>query len=74
MTALPRVEDPMPLDAFVEASHLYRQAKKRGVTIRSSVDALIAVCGIRNDLEVLHVDRDFEMLATVSDLRQRRVA
>ncbi|MCU0724745.1 MAG: hypothetical protein MUE73_02990 [Planctomycetes bacterium] len=37
------------------------------------MDCLIAACAIRSDLEVWHVDRDYEALAAVSTLRQRRV-
>jgi hypothetical protein len=39
--------------------------------VRSSVDCLIAACAIRHDLEVLHRDRDYAALATVSSLRAR---
>jgi predicted nucleic acid-binding protein len=35
------------------------------------VDCLIAACAIRHDLEVLHRDRDFDALATISPLRAR---
>jgi len=56
---------------FLEAAGLYRTARRRGLTIRSSVDCLIAVCALRNDLEVLHDDRDFTALSEVSTLRQR---
>jgi len=41
--------------------------------VRSSVDCLIAACALRHDLDVLHRDRDFPVLARVSRLRQRRV-
>jgi predicted nucleic acid-binding protein len=33
------------------------------MTVRSGVDCLIAACAIRNQLEVLHSDRDFAALA-----------
>jgi predicted nucleic acid-binding protein len=35
------------------------------------VDCLIAACAIRHHLEVLHDDRDFDMLGGVSSLRVR---
>jgi predicted nucleic acid-binding protein len=50
---------------------LYRAARRRGITARSSVDCLIAACALRHDLEILHRDRDFAMLARVSGLRHR---
>lgn len=73
MFALPMVESPMDEAVFLAAARLYRAARHAGVTVRSSVDCLIAACAIRSDLEVLHVDRDFAALARVSPLRQRRV-
>lgn len=71
MLALPLVESPMEADVFLEAATLYRSARRRGLTVRSSVDCLIAACALRHDLEVLHHDRDFTVLAEVSPLRVR---
>jgi predicted nucleic acid-binding protein len=73
MKALPIVESPMGLPVVEEASNLYRTARRAGFTVRSSVDCLIAACAIRHDLEVIHRDRDFEVLARVSALRVRKV-
>lgn len=73
MLALPRVESPMPEEVYVGAADLYRAARRAGVTVRSGVDCVIAACAIRNDLTVLHRDRDFDALARVSPLSARRV-
>jgi predicted nucleic acid-binding protein len=72
MFALPIVESPLRADLIVEAVGLYRAARRQGLTVRSSVDCLIAACALRHDLEILHHDRDFPVLARVSSLRQRR--
>jgi predicted nucleic acid-binding protein len=72
MLALPVVESPLVIDVVLTAAGLYRTARARGVTVRSSVDCLIAACALRHDLEVLHRDRDFDAIARVSPLRQRR--
>ena len=69
--AMPIVESPMGPDLVEEAVALYRSARRAGMTIRSSMDCLIAAAAIRNDLDVLHLDRDFTQLARVSPLRQR---
>jgi predicted nucleic acid-binding protein len=58
---------------FLEAAELYRTARRAGVTVRSSVDCLIAACAIRHRVGVLHVDRDFDALARVSPLIAQRV-
>jgi len=71
MLSFPVVESPLRESVFIEGVELYRSARRRGRTVRSSVDCLIAACAIRNSLEVLHRDRDFTALAEVSSLKQR---
>ncbi len=56
------------LEAAIGAAELYRNARKSGLTVRKSVDCLIAWHAIRADLPILHRDRDFDALARVSDL------
>ena len=70
--ALPIVESPLEADVFVEAADLYRTARSRGFTVRSSTDCLIAACALRHDLAVLHRDRDYRAIARVSRLREHR--
>ena len=71
MFGLPIVESPLAQEVFSEAIALYRSARRSGLTVRSSVDCLIATCALRHDLEVLHRDRDYAALARVSALRHR---
>lgn len=73
MHALPIVESPMPAGVFDEAAVLYRAARRAGLTVRSGVDCLVAACAIRHNLDVLHHDRDYDVLARISPLRSRRV-
>jgi predicted nucleic acid-binding protein len=67
------VESPLRAEVFLEATELYRRARRAGRTIRSGIDCLIAVCALRNSLAVLHCDRDFDRLAEVSALQSRAV-
>jgi predicted nucleic acid-binding protein len=69
MFALPLVESPLEATLFQEAVDLYRAARRAGITVRSSVDCLIAACAIRHDLELVHADRDYGALSRVSKLR-----
>lgn len=71
MLNLPWVESPMSAAVFESAAELHRVGRRRGLTIRSSVDCLIAACALRNNLEVLHRDRDYAALAQISGLRER---
>src|SRR5208283_1887109 len=74
MLALPIVESPIEESLFLEAAELYRSARRRGLTIRSSVDCLIAACALRHNLPVLHSDRDFDLLGEISPLKTRPVS
>jgi predicted nucleic acid-binding protein len=71
MLAIPRVETPLDLPVVDEAVALYRAARRQGLTVRSSVDCLIAACALRHGLTVLHRDRDYPQLAKISALKQR---
>jgi predicted nucleic acid-binding protein len=67
MSSFPRV-DP-DLDDHVRAAELYRAARRRGITIRGTIDCLMAALCLNHDLILMHADRDFEHLATVAPLR-----
>jgi predicted nucleic acid-binding protein len=67
--AFPQLESPMNQDVFLLASDLYRSGRKRGLTIRSSVDCLIAAICIKHRTPIVHHDRDFDVLARFSDLK-----
>ncbi len=71
MFSLPIVESPLGEDVFSEAVDLYRSARRGGLTIRSSIDCLVAACAIRHDLELLHRDRDYAAIGEISALRHR---
>jgi predicted nucleic acid-binding protein len=73
MLALPAVESPLSIAVVEEAVGLYRTARRHGLTVRSSVDCLIAACALRHGLTVLHRGRDYPQLAQVSSLQQNKV-
>ena len=73
MFAFPFVESPLEASLFEEAVGLYRTARRAGVTVRSSIDCLIAACAIRHGLTVLHQDRDYVLLAGISPLQERQL-
>jgi hypothetical protein len=65
---------PRGLETFETAANLYRAARRRGLTVRRSVDCLIAATCLETDSEIDHNDRDFDALARVSDLTIYRPA
>jgi predicted nucleic acid-binding protein len=54
---------------YDDAATLYRLCRRRGETVRRLIDCLIAGVAIRAGLDVLHADRDFEVLARHTSLR-----
>jgi len=57
------------LKTFDRAAAVYRDCRKKGLTIRSTVDCLIAATCLEADAELYHNDRDFDAIARVSGLK-----
>ena len=55
------------------AVDLYRRLRKKGITIRKSVDCLIASYAIIADMYILHNDSDFTQIAKESKLKIYKV-
>ena len=53
----------------VQAADLYRSLRKEGITIRKPNDCLIAAYAIKNNLALLHDDKNFEFIASKSSLK-----
>lgn len=56
----------------VAAAMNYRTLRKNGITVRKTIDVLIATFCIENDFELIHNDRDFDGMETLLGLRVRR--
>lgn len=67
------IENPLTLEVYDSAISLYRIGRKSGLTIRSSIDCLIAACAINNGLTVLHRDRDYASIAKISTLMEKQI-
>ena len=61
------------LDSWSEAARIFFDLRRRGKTVRSPIDCCIAQIAIDHDVLLLHRDRDFEVIAEVRPLRQRRL-
>lgn len=57
------------LEDFALAAELYRTARRAGVTIRKTLDCLIAAPCVRTGAPLLHADADFDRLASCTSLR-----
>lgn len=51
-----------PFEAAIGAATIYRKLRGKGITIRKSNDCLIAWYALKNSLEIVHNDRDFDQI------------
>jgi len=58
-----------PIGSFAEAAKIYLDCRKKGITIRSTIDCLIAQTALENNLLLLHEDSDFDLMAKVIPLK-----
>jgi predicted nucleic acid-binding protein len=60
--------EPQGPATYLHAADIYRTCRRRGKTIRSTIDCLIAAIAIEHDLVLLHNDRDFAHIAACAPL------
>lgn len=56
-------------ESCVAAAELHRKCRKKGLTIRSTIDLLIAQIALEHHATLLHNDRDFDAIAQMCDLK-----
>jgi predicted nucleic acid-binding protein len=54
--------DPSGVDLYFKAAEVYRSLRARGLTVRSTIDCLIAVLAEENGAVVLARDRDLKII------------
>jgi predicted nucleic acid-binding protein len=64
-----QVVDMVGKDVALKSASNYRRLRAQGLTIRRTLDCLIATFCIESKLELLHSDRDFEPFERFFDLR-----
>ena len=65
--------DSNPTESAIEAAGIYRNLRKKGLTVRKPNDCLIAFYAIKYDLSLVHKDSDFDIVASCTDLRVLKV-
>lgn len=63
----PLIESDLSIHVF--GAEIYRDLRKIGITISSTIDCLIAALAMRNDLFLLHKNRDFDRIAKNKPLK-----
>ena len=61
------------LSMFEHAARIYRTCRRRGLTVRKTIDCLIAALCIAEDVELFHKDADFDAIARVASLKVYRL-
>ena len=56
----------------VAASQNYRVLRKAGITVRKTIDVLIATFCIKNDLQLIHNDKDFDAMEEKLGLKVKK--
>lgn len=67
VNGLPSLVVDAALD-FRTAAHIYRAGRRKGYTIRSINDCLIAAIAIRHDANLIHRDADFDVIVAMTGL------
>ncbi|MDF1526246.1 MAG: PIN domain nuclease [bacterium] len=60
---------PRGIETYIMAAQLYRDCRKKGKTVRKTVDCIIAAVCIENGLMLLHKDADFDFIEACTTLR-----
>jgi len=61
---------PMDYAVYVRSAEIYRDLRRRGITIRKSLDCMIAAVAIEHDVQLLHNDKDFIPIEKFCGLRR----
>lgn len=56
-------------NSYIAAADLYRKCRKKGATVRNTVDLLVAQIAVEHKATLLHNDRDFDAIAKICDLK-----
>jgi predicted nucleic acid-binding protein len=63
--------EPSGMETYLRAADVYRTLRRRGVTVRSTIDCLIAVVAEENECDVLARDRDLQTILGSGLLKAR---
>lgn len=70
LTALEQL--PMNTQTWIGAARIFFDLQRQAITVRSTIDCCIAHIAITHGATLLHLDRDFERIATARPLNQFR--
>ena len=59
-------------ESHAVAAQMYFDCRRHGITVRSTIDCLIAQCAIEHELMLFHNDRDFKRIAGVITMLEHK--
>ena len=59
-------------EIVIKTADNYRYLRKKGITVRKTIDVIIATFCIENNYQLIHNDRDFDALEKYLDLKVRK--
>jgi predicted nucleic acid-binding protein len=57
------------VESYINAAKIYFECRKQGITIRSTIDCIIAQTAVEHDLMLLHKDNDFNLISKIIPLK-----
>ena len=63
------IYEPQGVKTYLTAAQIFRDCRKKGKTVRKTVDCMIAAVCLENDLNLLHQDADFDRIAACTKLK-----
>lgn len=57
------------IESYARAAKIYMACRRKGVTVRSTIDCLIAETALEHNLLLLHNDSDFTAIAQIIPLK-----
>jgi len=63
---------PITKETFIQSASVYRSIRKHGKTIRSPIDCLIASLCIEHEVNLLHNDKDYTVIAQYTNLKTQK--
>ena len=58
-----------PLRSHAEAARIYYDCRRRGLTVRSTLDCIVAQTVLEKNVPLLHDDRDYDAIQRVRPLK-----
>ena len=69
LSTQPLVEPADALTTCRRAARIYFDCRRRGLTVRGTIDCMVAQLALDHDLVLLHDDRDYDAIRRVRPLR-----